>query len=110
SQSCALNTGGDFLGPIMRIRIWVDKVKRPQRRTRVIALGFLLGFCPCVFGLNPSLDIIQYDHTAWKLGEGFSKGIIRSLAQTPDGYLWLGTEFGLLRFDGVRAIPWEPPS
>ena len=31
------------------------------------------------------------------------------MAQTPDGYLWLGTEFGLLRFDGVRASPWAPP-
>ena len=32
------------------------------------------------------------------------------MAQTPDGYLWLGTEFGLLRFDGIRSIPWEPPA
>jgi signal transduction histidine kinase/ligand-binding sensor domain-containing protein len=63
-----------------------------------------------VFALNPSLDVNQYDHTSWKLGEGFSKGIIRTLAQTPDGYLWLGTEFGLLRFDGVRAIPWQVPA
>jgi len=31
------------------------------------------------------------------------------MAQTPDGYLRLGTEFGLLRFDGVQAIPWQPP-
>jgi len=94
----------------MRIQIWLENLKRPQwLRTKVIAIGFLLAFCRCAFALNPSLDIVQYDHTAWKLGEGFSKGIIRSLAQTPDGYLWLGTEFGLLRFDGVRAIPWEPP-
>ena len=51
----------------------------------------------------------QYAHTAWRISEGFSKGFIRSIAQTADGYLWLGTEFGLLRFDGVSAVPWEPP-
>jgi signal transduction histidine kinase/ligand-binding sensor domain-containing protein len=62
------------------------------------------------FALNPSLDVSQYAHTAWKTVDGFSKGFIRSIAQTPDGYLWLGTEFGLLRFDGVRAVPWEPPA
>ncbi len=31
------------------------------------------------------------------------------MAQTPDGFLWLGTEFGLYRFDGVRAVLWQPP-
>lgn len=33
-----------------------------------------------------------------------------SMAQTPDGYLWLGTEFGLFRFDGLRNHPWQSPS
>jgi len=61
-----------------------------------------------VFALDPSLDVSQYAHTAWKIRDGFPKGIIQSIAQTPDGYLWLGTEFGLLRFDGVRSIPWQP--
>jgi len=58
--------------------------------------------------LNPSLDINQYAHKAWTVREGFFKGAMFSIAQTPDGYLWLGTEFGLLRFDGVRSVPWEP--
>src|SRR5262249_28437615 len=47
---------------------------------------------------------------AWRIRDGFTKGRITRMAQTPDGYLWLGTEFGLVRFDGVRAIPWQPPS
>jgi signal transduction histidine kinase/ligand-binding sensor domain-containing protein len=75
-----------------------------------IALGILLACCPWARGLDPSLDINQYAHTAWKIREGFSKGRVTSFAQTPDGYLWLGTEFGLLRFDGVRNVPWEPPT
>ena len=59
--------------------------------------------------LNPTLDVSQYAHTAWKVSEGFAKGITFAIAQTPDGYLWLGTENGLLRFDGVRIVEWQPP-
>ena len=76
----------------------------------VLALGILLVCCPCIFALDTALDVSQYAHTAWKVREGFSKGNIYSIAQTPDGYLWLATELGtLLRFDGVRTVPWQPP-
>jgi signal transduction histidine kinase/ligand-binding sensor domain-containing protein len=80
-----------------------------RHRRAVVALGILLACCRWARGLDPSLDINQYAHTAWKIREGFSKGRVTSFAQTPDGYLWLGTEFGLLRFDGVRNAPWDPP-
>ena len=73
----------------------------------VIALGVALACCPCILALDPSLDINQYAHTSWKASEGFAKGQIHSIAQTPDGYLWLGTDFGLLRFDGVRNVQWQ---
>jgi signal transduction histidine kinase/ligand-binding sensor domain-containing protein len=63
----------------------------------------------CVFALNPALDVSQYAHTSWKIRDGFTKGMIHSIAQTPDGYLWLGTEFGLMRFDGVKNVAWQPP-
>src|ERR1700675_1472166 len=79
-------------------------------RRAVMALGIILACCRGAFALDPSLDISQYAHTAWKIREGFSKGFIFSIAQTRDGYLWLGTEFGLLRFDGVRAVRWQPPA
>jgi len=85
----------------------MHKTRRPWGA--MLALGILLACCPCVFALDPSLDISQYAHTSWKIRDGFSRGNIRVIAQTPDGYLWLGTEFGLLRFDGVKAVPWQPP-
>src|SRR5437016_13610651 len=44
-----------------------------QRRKRrpVMALGILLACCPRAFALNPSLDISQYAHTAWRIRDGF---------------------------------------
>ena len=86
----------------------------PHRQRRHAAtlgaiLACLVGWHPHAFALNPALDVSQYAHTAWKIRDGFTRGAIRSIAQTPDGYLWLGTEFGLLRFDGVRNVPWQPP-
>jgi signal transduction histidine kinase len=72
-------------------------------------LAFLLG-APPVLALDPSLDISQYAHTAWTVRDGFSLGNIYAMAQTPDGYLWLGGEFGLYRFDGVHTVAWQPPA
>jgi signal transduction histidine kinase/ligand-binding sensor domain-containing protein len=63
-----------------------------------------------LLALDPSLDISQYGHTAWTPRNGFSVGAIFAMAQTPDGYLWLGSEFGLFRFDGDQAVPWHPPA
>jgi PAS domain S-box-containing protein len=83
-------------------------VSLPALRTQAVLLFFLLA--RCAFALDPSLDISQYAHTAWKVRDGFAKGFLYSIAQTPDGYLWLGTEFGLLRFDGVLALPWQAPT
>jgi len=78
--------------------------------TFVVALLVLAPWCPSALALNPSLDVSQYAHTAWKIRDGFPNGYVQALAQTQDGYLWLGTEFGLIRFDGVRHAPWQPPS
>src|SRR5246127_5793135 len=71
--------------------------------------GILLVWGTGAYALDPALDVSQYAHTAWKIRDGFTKGEIRSITQTPDGFIWLGTEFGLLRFDGVRTVPWQPP-
>ena len=84
-------------------------MKPSSRKIAAVSLGLLLAFCPFASALDPSLDVNQYAHTAWAVREGFVKGEINAIAQAPDGYIWLGTDFGLLRFDGVRRVEWEPP-
>ena len=78
------------------------------RAHSVFSMAILLACCACAFALDPSLDVSQYAHTSWKIRDGFTRGRVTAIAQTSDGYLWLGTEFGILRFDGVRAVPWQP--
>jgi signal transduction histidine kinase/ligand-binding sensor domain-containing protein len=51
--------------------------------------------------LSPDLRIKQFYHTAWTAKEGAPTDI-EDLAQTRDGYLWMASSAGLLRFDGVR--------
>jgi len=90
----------------------MKSVRRPGSAISLIVLGTLVALllCPRVFALDPSLDVSQYAHTSWKIADGFPKGIVNAIAQTPDGYIWLGTEFGLVRFDGIRGVAWQPPT
>jgi signal transduction histidine kinase/ligand-binding sensor domain-containing protein len=79
-------------------------------RRAAIVLGVLLAACHCSFALNPALDVSQYAHTSWKISEGVTTGTTHTIVQTKDGYLWLATESGLRRFDGVHSVAWQPPA
>lgn len=48
-----------------------------------------------------------YRVTAWMEEDGLPPGAVSALAQDADGFLWLGTEAGLVRFDGTRFRTWE---
>jgi signal transduction histidine kinase/ligand-binding sensor domain-containing protein len=52
--------------------------------------------------------ISQYGHTAWRVQDGVFTGAPSAITQTVDGYMWIGTENGVVRFDGVRFTPWKP--
>ncbi len=51
-------------------------------------------------GLDPSKAITQYVHTAWGVEQGLPMNSVSALARA-DGFLWVGTEEGLVRFDGL---------
>ena len=73
--------------------------------------GFVLSLLVplSVQALDPNLKISQYARTAWLIQDGYLRGAARAIAQTSDGYLWIGTESGLFRFDGARFQPWTFP-
>ena len=50
--------------------------------------------------LDPNLVLTQYMRERWGSDKGFNGGSVTALAQTADGYLWIGTEKNLIRFDG----------
>ncbi len=52
--------------------------------------------------LDPARAITQYTHNVWQTKDGLPQNTITAVAQTPDGYLWLGSREGLIRFDGTR--------
>ncbi len=55
----------------------------------------------------PYLAVSQYQHDRWTTANGLPNHAIDWIARSPDGYLWLGTEGGLVRFDGVRFTAFD---
>ncbi|TAK56446.1 MAG: sensor histidine kinase [Bacteroidetes bacterium] len=53
-------------------------------------------------GLHSEKELTQYSHDIWQTEDGLPQNSISCITQTRDGYLWLGTLEGLVRFDGVR--------
>ena len=59
------------------------------------------------YAIDPNRAMSQYIHDRWGPERGFPRGPVYAITQIPDGYLWIGTEAGLVRFDGLnfRLVP-----
>jgi ligand-binding sensor domain-containing protein len=63
--------------------------------------------CPSLFALDPRQSLAELYHSSWNARQGVT-GNVTALAQTTDGYLWIGTTNGLLRFDGISFEQYQP--
>jgi ligand-binding sensor domain-containing protein/signal transduction histidine kinase len=52
--------------------------------------------------LDSRRDLSQFGHEVWLTENGLPQNTVHAIAQTKDGYIWIGTEEGLARFDGVK--------
>jgi ligand-binding sensor domain-containing protein/signal transduction histidine kinase len=74
------------------------------------AFGWLLAWLAacCVahtaYGLEPNREMSQYIRDYWGAERGYQGGPVHAITQTADGYLWIGTEKGLVRFDGSNFL------
>src|SRR3984957_12867708 len=62
----------------------------------------LLGFAYPLLALDPSRALDHYGHQVWRTDSGLPQNTVHAIRQTHDGYLWLATDGGLVRFDGIE--------
>jgi signal transduction histidine kinase/ligand-binding sensor domain-containing protein len=76
------------------------------KQTRWIPIGIVLaGLVTDTRALDPNRLPSQYVREQWTTETRFPGGAVNGIAQTADGYLWIGTDKGLIRFDGFNFRP-----
>lgn len=73
----------------------------------VVCLAVWVAFSVPAPAVDPAWSLTEYAHKAWRFREADLPGRPVSLTQTRDGFIWVGTHNGLLRFDGLRFLPWS---
>ncbi len=69
---------------------------------RFLLFLFVVSLTGIAWCLDPHKPIAQYLHTVWRSEDGLPQNSIQSLVRTKDGYLWFGTQEGLVRFNGLE--------
>jgi ligand-binding sensor domain-containing protein len=69
---------------------------------RTCLLAMLALVAPAAGALDPETSIADYAVRVWREDAGLPQSHVRTIVQTRDGYIWMGTKAGLARFDGVR--------
>src|SRR5262245_21548183 len=85
----------------------MDTPRRRRPRALRLAPCALLLLAPAARALDPQRALTQYRLDRWHTAQGLPQSSVESLAQTPDGYLWLGTQEGLARFDCRRLVVFD---
>jgi ligand-binding sensor domain-containing protein len=67
----------------------------------------LLAFTTSALALDPHRSLDHYGHQAWRTDSGLPQNTVHSILQTRDGYVWLGTDGGLVRFDGIDFVTFD---
>lgn len=79
-----------------------NKLKVKHRQQFLTGTLVFLLFCCLSQALNPDKISNEYQLDHWNVASGLPSNLIYSITQTPDGYLWIATNKGLVRYDGIN--------
>jgi signal transduction histidine kinase/ligand-binding sensor domain-containing protein len=88
SNDAAATRGGRQLGALGALR------------SAAFAAGLVLAGALCGKALEPTTPLANYGRQSWVMENGLPQNTVQAMVQGKDGFLWLGTEVGLVRFDG----------
>lgn len=84
------------------LRLRVSFLELKNRLILMLVLFFfLIGYSPAIFSLDQQKNISQYLIDSYSTADGLPQNSILSIVQTDDGYLWMGTYEGLVRYNGL---------
>jgi ligand-binding sensor domain-containing protein len=98
----------DLLFNIKKLKAEMRTRKHFGSTRQLLAVIILTHLFWChTWGLNPDANVNHLLVDQWKMADGIPSDTILSITQTPDGYLWIATARGLVRYDGIKfsAIP-----
>src|SRR6266545_2240843 len=76
-------------------------------RLSVPALLLVLGASTRALALDPNKDLRDFGHQVWLSENGLPQNTIQAITQTSDGYIWIGSQEGLARFDGLKFVVFD---
>src|SRR5437016_922799 len=92
---------------LLSIQCLFAQLMRPTAHHN-LTVGFLCSLvlvclgCKPALALDPGRDLSQFNRQIWLTENGLPQNTVHSITQARDGYVWLATEEGLARFDGIR--------
>ncbi|MBI2840609.1 MAG: hypothetical protein HYX75_20020 [Acidobacteria bacterium] len=81
-----------------------------SKKGLLVSAALILAVSGRAAALDPAKAITQYIHRSWQTEHGLPQNSVGAIVQTHDGYIWLGTEEGLVRFDGLSFKIFEKRS
>jgi len=89
---------------------WHSSIKAVSLGRCFVVVATFCIFVARGYALDPTTPLRNYGRQGWNFENGLPQNTVQALAQSADGFLWIGTEAGLVRFDGVRFVVFDKNS